>query len=138
MEKTPVRFKITRPVASPNERPKAVRENAGPRSPRRRVVVDGTFHSLTGTYRIAIKNLSCTGALIQCDQALKVGKEGVLQGAKIDQFCRIVWTDGSLYGLHFDEPLAMELVLDLHRITGEERERAESKAAEEWWRTQAR
>ena len=132
-----VRFKVNRPAASPNDRPKPVRENGATRSPRRRVVVDGIFHSLTGTYRTALKNLSCTGALIQCDQTLKVGKEGVLQGANIDQFCRVVWTDGSLYGLQFDDPLPMDVVLDLHRITGDDIERAESKAAEEWWRNHA-
>jgi hypothetical protein len=138
MEKTSgVRFKVNRPAASPNDRPKAVRENGTTRSPRRRVVVDGIFHSLTGTFRIGIKNLSCTGALIQCGQALQVGKEGVLQGEHIDHFCRIVWTDGSFYGLQFDEPLPMDVVLELHRITGEDVERAETKAAEEWWRNHA-
>ncbi len=138
MEKAPaVRFKVNRPATSPNDRPKAVRENGATRSPRRRVVVDGIFHSLTGTYRIGIKNLSCTGALIQCDQELKVGKEGVLQGEHIDHFCRVVWTDGSLYGLQFDNPLPMEVVLELHRITGEDNERAETEAAREWWTNHA-
>ena len=130
-----VSFKIQRPD-SPNDRSEPARPTRN-RSPRRRVVVDGTFHALTGTYRIAIKNLSCTGALIQCGQPLQVGKEGVLEGAHIDQFCRIVWTDGGLYGLQFDEPLPMEVVLELHRITGEDVERAASKAAEDWWRNHA-
>ena len=130
-----VSFKIQRPD-SPNDRSEPPRPNRV-RSPRRRVVVEGTFQSLTGTYHIAIKNLSCTGALIQCGQPLQVGKEGVLQGAHIDQFCRIVWTDGTHYGLQFDEPLAMDVVLELHRITGDDVQRAASKAAEDWWRNQA-
>lgn len=132
-----VHFKLDHHPESPNGRASATREAARARSPRRRVVIDGVFQSLTGTYRIAIKNLSCTGALIQCDQPLKVGKEGVLESKQIDHFCRIVWTDGSLYGLQFDNPLQMDVVLDLHRITGDDIERAESKAAEEWWRNHA-
>lgn len=132
-----VHFKIDHLPSSPNGRQVASREAARARSPRRRVVIDGTFHALTGTYRIAIKNLSCTGALIQCDQPLKVGKEGVLEGKNVDQFCRIVWTDGRLYGLQFDTPLNMEVVLELHRITGEQVDRAATKEAEEWWRTHA-
>ena len=130
-----VNFKIQHPD-SPNDRSEPTRPNRV-RSPRRRVVVDGTFQALTGTFRIAIRNLSCTGALIQCGQTLQVGKEGVLQGANIDQFCRIVWTDGSLYGLQFDEPLSMDVVLELHRITGDDVQRAASKAAEDWWRNHA-
>ena len=132
-----VHFKINHHPESPNGRASAPREAARVRSPRRRVVIDGVFHALTGTYRIAIKNLSCTGALIQCDQPLKVGKEGVLEGKNLDHFCRIVWTDGRLYGLQFDTPLAMEVVLELHRITGEDVDRAATKAAEDWWRTHA-
>jgi len=130
-----VSFKIQH-SSSPNDRSDIARA-ARTRSPRRRVVVDGTFQTLTGTYRIAIKNLSCTGALIHSGQSLQVGKEGVLESSNIDQFCRIVWTDGTHYGLQFDDPLPMEVVLELHRITGEDVERAASKAAEDWWRNQA-
>lgn len=132
-----VHFKVNHQPDSPNGRSGVAREAGRARSPRRRVVVDGTFHALTGSYRIAIKNLSCTGALIQCDQPLKVGKEGVLQGQHLDHFCKVVWTDGRFYGLQFDTPLAMEVVLDLHRITGEDVDRAETKAAEEWWKSYA-
>ncbi len=132
-----VRFKINQQLDSPNGRASAPREAGRTRSPRRRVVIDGIFHALTGTYRIAIKNLSCTGALIQCDQPLTVGKEGVLGGKNLDHFCRIVWTDGRHYGLQFDTPLAMDVVLELHRITGDDVDRAATKEAEEWWRSHA-
>ena len=132
-----VHFKLNQQVNSPNDRLRAGRDSAKARSPRRRVVVNGNFHSLTGTYRISIRNLSCTGALIECPQSLTVGKEGVLGAEWIDQFCRIVWNDGNLYGLQFDTPLAMDVVLEVHRITGDDVKRAESLAAEQWWKNQA-
>ena len=122
---------------SANDRLRAGRESATARSPRRRVVVSGNFHSLTGTFRIAIKNLSCTGALIECAQPLQVGKDGVLESGGIDQFCRLVWNDGNFYGVQFDDPLPMEVVLEIHRITGDDVQRAESLAAEQWWKNQA-
>jgi hypothetical protein len=133
-----VNFKVDHHQNAPTGHSSAPREATHARSPRRRVVIDGIFQALTGTYRVAIKNLSCTGALIQCDQPLKVGKEGVLEGRKMDHFCRVVWSDGSLYGLQFDSPLSMDVVLELHRITGDDIDRAAIKEAEEWWRGHAR
>jgi len=133
-----VHFKINHSVSA-NDPPKKPVLNSGPaRSPRRKVVIEGTFHSHTGTYRIGIKNLSCTGALIRSELPLKVGKEGVLEAEHLDNFCKVVWTDGTLYGLQFDEPLRTEVVLELHRITGDDLKRAETAAAREWWDTQAR
>lgn len=133
-----VHFKIDHLQEAPSASAGVAGAASRARSPRRRVVIDGVFHALTGTYRVAIKNLSCTGALIQCDQPLKVGKEGVLEGKRLDHLCRVVWTDGALYGLQFDSPLSMDVVLELHRITGDDIDRAAIKEAEEWWKSHAR
>jgi len=113
-------------------------EGARARSPRRRVLLTGMFHSLTGSHRAAIRNLSCTGASISCDAPLKVGAEGVLQAAQLDCLCRVVWQKGQVYGVEFDEPLHNALVLELHRVTEHDVKRAESQAAREWFQAQAR
>lgn len=103
------------------------------RSPRRRVLIDGQFQSLTATYPIAVRNLSCTGALIESKVPLKVGCEGVLASAHLDCFCRIIWCRGNLYGLGFDEPLHPSVVLDIHRITQSDVDRAQIADARQWW-----
>src|SRR4028118_178241 len=79
-----VSFKINRP-ATPAKA-------AGSRSPRRRVLIDGQFQSLMATYQIAVRNLSCTGALVESKVPLKVDTQGVLATPHLDCFCKIIWT----------------------------------------------
>ena len=129
-----VAFKINQPGPAPG----AAIGTGKARSPRRRVLLTGTFQSLTSSYRAAVRNLSCTGASIECDGVLKVGAEGVLQGAQLDALCRVVWARGKTYGLAFDEPLPNALVLDLHRITEVDVARSQTEAAKEWFQHQAR
>lgn len=125
-----VHFKLNRPEPRPQARPV--------RSPRRRVLVGGMFQTLAGTCQVSIKNLSCTGALIESPLALRVGVEGVLQADGLDCLCRVVWTDGRAYGLQFDKPLHTNAVLALHHITEADLMRTQSAAAREWFESQAR
>lgn len=127
-----VSFKINRPGTTPTA------GSSSSRSPRRRVLLTGMFHSLTNSYRASIRNLSCTGAAIECDGPLKVGGEGVLQAEHLDALCRIIWSKGRLHGLSFDQPLPNAVVIELHRITHADVQRAESIAAKEWFDIQAR
>lgn len=120
-----VAFKIDRPTAPVKAVPA--------RSPRRRVLIDGQFQTLTATCPVSVRNLSCTGALIESRVALKVGGEGVLASTRLDCFCRIVWGRGGLYGLSFDEPLHPSVVLDIHRITQSDVDRAQIADARQWW-----
>jgi hypothetical protein len=108
------------------------------RSPRRRVLLTGMFHSLTSSHGASIRNLSCTGASIECEGPLKVGCEGVLQAGEVDALCRVVWTRGKVIGLKFDQPLSNCLVLELHRVTQADVQRAQTAAAKEWFELQNR
>ena len=103
------------------------------RSPRRRVLLTGQFQSLTHSWPATIRNLSCTGAAIECDGALKVGGEGVLRAGSVDCLCRVVWNRGRLFGLRFDRPLPNPVVLELHRITEADVAEAKQVAAKEYW-----
>lgn len=108
-----------------------------PRSPRRRVLIEGTFQTLTGSHSISVKNVSCTGALIECAQALRVGSDGVLEAGELDSFCTIVRSRPPHYGLRFDEPLDNEQVLAMHRVTQEHLNQAEAIATREWYQSRA-
>jgi hypothetical protein len=128
-----VAFKINRPGPAP------LAPGAKPaRSPRRRVLMAGMFHSLTTSTRASVRNLSCTGAAIECDVPLKIGAEGVLQTDHIDCLCRVIWQKGRVYGIKFDQPLPNPVVLDLHRVTEQAVKQAEAQAAKEWFQAQAR
>jgi hypothetical protein len=128
-----IAFKINKQVAAP-----AAAGAKPARSPRRRVLLRGMFHSLTSSTRAAVRNLSCTGAAITCDSPLKIGAEGVLQTDQIDCLCRVIWQKGDVYGIQFDQPLPNCVVLDLHRVTEHQVKRAEAQAAKEWFQAQAR
>lgn len=103
------------------------------RSPRRKVVLKGMFHTLSCSRHAALRNISCTGASIACDEALKVGAEGVLQAGPLDCLCRIVWNEGDVYGLAFDEPLPQPVVIELHKITQEDLRQTQICEARDWW-----
>ncbi|HLL59647.1 MAG TPA: PilZ domain-containing protein [Allosphingosinicella sp.] len=126
-----VAFKINRPSQS------YVAGGKSARSPRRRVLISGMFHSLTTSCQAAVRNLSVTGAAIDCEAPLKVGAEGVLQVGRVDALARVIWQKGQTYGIKFDKPLPNQLVLDLHRITEEDLKRSQVQAAKEWFTGQA-
>lgn len=120
-----VSFKLNRPAAPVRATPS--------RSPRRRVLIDGQFQSLMATYSIAVRNLSCTGALIESKVPLKVGTQGVLATTHLDRFCRVIWCRARLYGISFDEPLHQSVVLHIHSITQSEVDEAKIADAKQWW-----
>lgn len=120
-------------VAFKINRQESPRQANSSRSPRRRVLIDGSFQTLTATYPVAIRNLSCTGALVDSKVPLKVGGQGVLATPHLDCFCRVVWNRGSLYGIGFDKPLHTQVVLDIHRITQIDVDQAKIADAKQWW-----
>ena len=113
-------------------------EHMAPRSPRRRVLLTGQFQALTGTHRVAVRNLSNTGASITCDAELKLGSEGVLIAGGLDCLCQVVWNRGGIVGLRFDEPLHNSVVLELHRVTHADVKYADAVATREWYQRDAR
>ena len=134
-----VSFKINRPTYSGVSSPAYPAAGAvPPRSPRRRVLLNGMFHALTHSHRVNVRNLSCTGASIDCDVSLKKGLEGVLHAGGLDCLCRVIWSKGNIHGLKFDTPLHTSVVLELHRITQEQVQAAEKEAAKDWFINQAR
>lgn len=116
----------------------ALGNGARARSPRRRVLLKGTFHSLTSSAPAGIRNLSCTGASIECDAPLKIGAEGVLNAGPLDCLCRVIWQKGKIFGLKFDLPLPNPVVIDLHRISEADVKHEQSVATRAWFETNAR
>lgn len=129
-----VAFKIPRPGGPP-----AVTPDGKPaRAPRRRVLIDGMFHGFDGARRVAIRNVSRTGAAVQCAGPLKVGTEGVLKADGLDSLARIIWSRGTLHGIKFDEPLPNHVVLTLHGITRDDVSEAKAAAVKAWYDRHAR
>lgn len=109
-----------------------------PRSPRRKVVFSGTIETMANKVAVAVKNVSCTGAMVEGEDLPPQGRDVILHMEGLELFCSVVWADGDRRGLHFDEELPQAQVLELHRITPEEVRSAELKAAAEWYNSQTR
>jgi hypothetical protein len=109
-----------------------------PRSPRRKVVFSGIIETMSGKIRVAVKNVSCTGAMVEGEGLPPPGRDVVLHMEDLELFGAVVWTDDNHCGVHFDEALTQAQVLELHRITPETVHSAELKAAAEWYSSQTR
>jgi hypothetical protein len=94
------------------------------------------LETVTGVQKVAVKNLSCTGAMIEGTTVPPTGREVILRAGPLDCFAEVVWTEGNRCGLRFDEPIEMSEVLGLHRITAEAVEEASRTAAAEWFLSQ--
>lgn len=108
------------------------------RSPRRRVILTGSLESVTGVQKVAVRNISCTGAMIEGTTVPPAGREVILKAGPLDCFSRVVWTEGNRCGLEFDEPIDMADVLALHGVTAEAAAQAERESAAEWFLSQGR
>ena len=109
-----------------------------PRSPRRRVVLRGRVESLNGHFPVSVKNLSCTGAMVEGASVPLSGRDVILRAGTLDCFATVVWSEGNRCGLRFDEPIDMADVLALHQITAEHVEHQEMQSMVEWFQTQGR
>lgn len=66
------------------------------------------LHASTGSWHVRLRNVSATGALVQCAKALPVGREVVLdlgKGGNVD--ATVSWSVGDHAGLRFDEQFDM-------------------------------
>ncbi len=107
-----------------------------PRSPRRRTVFNGTFKTLSKRGTVAVRNVSCTGVMIEGETVPEPGRDLVLNAAGMEFFGTVIWSDGGRCGIRFDEPLQPAQVLELHRITPARVRSEELNAAAEWFRSQ--
>ena len=109
-----------------------------PRSPRRRMAFKGKFETTTDKGVVAVRNLSCTGAMIEGYELPQPGREVMLRAAGHEFFGTVVWCDGIRCGIEFDEPLQPAQILELHRITPEQIRSEELNEAARWLKSQHR
>lgn len=78
------------------------------RATRHPLIWSAELQSRSGTYRVRLRNVSATGALVQCDKPLPVGSEIILdlgKGGTVE--ATIGWAVGDHAGLRFDEDFDM-------------------------------
>ena len=63
-----------------------------------------------------LENISQTGARLVTSKPPKIGEFGRFRCDLIDQYFDTVWADGSRIGVHFDEPLSSNDLVDFRRF----------------------
>ncbi|TIX50631.1 PilZ domain-containing protein [Alteraurantiacibacter aquimixticola] len=93
--------------------------------------------TLRANPRMNLRDLSRTGAHIECDEALVRGEDVVLNWLEFEAFGRVVWTLGKQAGVEFDEPLDPEVVTGTRQIIDsgqvEHTRQAAFSAARDWY-----
>ena len=98
-------FPTRRPLAPP-----ASSDDSDQRTAKRHPLIwSAELHARTGSFHVRLRNVSATGALIQCSKPLPVGREVILdlgKGGSVD--ATVTWAVGDHAGVHFDEPFDMQ------------------------------
>jgi hypothetical protein len=91
-----------------NSRPKPGDHRRAPRHP---LIWTGTLHLDNQSVAVRIRNISSTGAMIECTESLAVGAEPVLQlNDEAALQATIQWVVGAQVGLSFHRPFDMRLL----------------------------
>jgi PilZ domain-containing protein len=78
------------------------------RATRHPLIWSAELHARSGSWRVRLRNVSDTGALIQCAKPLPVGREVILDlgnGGSVE--ATVTWAVGDHAGLRFDEEFDM-------------------------------
>ena len=105
-----------------------LQELAGPlvqerrRSRRSRVTCPATLVTLTGEFQGALWDLSETGARLEAPELPERGSRAMLKWRDQKHACTVVWTDASMCGLEFEEPIGGMVVSECTRLLGTKEE----------------
>lgn len=80
-------------------------DREGRRDRRHPLIWSGTLHHDYQSSTVRLRNISTTGALIECEAMLRVGSEPLLDlGDAGSFFCTVSWVVGDQVGLRFETP----------------------------------
>lgn len=81
------------------------------RAPRHPLIWSGTLHLENQTISVRIRNISSTGALIDCFAAIEVGAEPLLElNDEASMACTVQWVVGRQVGVRFHREFDMQLL----------------------------
>ena len=102
------KFAARVPAEPAEQQPQYEEQRAARRHP---LIWSGELHYGTNSWNVRLRNISATGALVQCPGGLRVDSEVVLDLHKAGTiFASVSWVVGDHIGLKFDQPF------DLRRL----------------------
>jgi hypothetical protein len=100
-------------------------------SARARLHAVATLQSIARDVRVIVRNLSCTGAMVEGDDLPIAGRTVLFKRHGIEEMATVVWAEDGRCGLEFFDPIPHEEVVRQSRSLPE---RAEAKPAPYYWR----
>jgi hypothetical protein len=101
------------------------------RASRARLQVSATLQSIARDTRVIVRNLSCTGAMVEGDDLPRAGRSVLFKRGGIEEMAAVVWSEDGRCGLEFFEPIAHDEVVRQSRSLPE---RPEARPAPYYWR----
>lgn len=117
---------------------------------RARVHLSAMLVATTREYAVTLRNISCTGAMVEGDDLPPNGRTVALRRGDMDELADVVWVRGNFCGIHFLDEIAYEKVLDFAALPPEAKaekgqnnyvaptDRDDRLSAEEWARAKLR
>jgi hypothetical protein len=75
------------------------------RSPRRRVLLAATLETAVGIHDVKLRNISSTGALLDCAAPPATGARVTFRRANMAIAAQVMWASAGACGIHFDSPI---------------------------------
>jgi hypothetical protein len=117
-------------------------------APRARLHAIATLETTTGAVSAILRNLSCTGAMLEGSRLPRMNRTAILKSGDVEVMGLVVWEEEGRCGFHFFDPLSLDVVV------GESRRRpsaaadiapkfevaglTDSISLDDWLRTKAR
>ena len=98
---------------------------------RARLQASATLQSIARDSRVTVRNLSCTGAMVEGDDLPLPGRTVLFKRDGIEEMATIVWSENGRCGLEFFDPISHDEVVRQSRALPE---RPEPKPAPYYWR----
>lgn len=101
-------------------------------APRARLQANAALQSVTCEIPVILRNLSCTGAMVQARDLPKPGRTVLLKRGSIEALATVVWSENGRCGLEFFDPLSSDEVVREARTPPEP---VSSPPAPYYWRS---
>jgi hypothetical protein len=99
-------------TAFKTDTPESVQAPIGRRAAARaRLQANATLETTTGVASAVLRNLSCTGAMLEGRHLPKTNRTAILRSGDVEVMGVVVWAEEGRCGLHFFDPLSNEAVV---------------------------
>jgi hypothetical protein len=102
-------------------------------APRARLHAQATLQSIARDVRVIVRNLSCTGAMVEGEDLPRAGRTVLFMRDSIEEMATVVWSENGRCGLEFFDEISHDEVVRQSRSLPE---RQEARPAPYYWRAE--